>query len=117
MWHNACASKILLFHSLVLFVVPLPSDTEVCCPSPSVSDAITDIQKADVEELAGDLAESVTHVAEDVGEIVTNVFVEEIDFEVLSVYMATQGHPEEEKKTEDVVNVEEAVKVKSSETK
>ena len=84
---------------------------------PSVSDAITDIQKADVEELAGDLAESVTHVAEDVGEIVTNVFVEEIDFEVLSVYMATQGHPEEEKKTEDVVNVEEAVKVKSSETK
>ena len=56
-------------------------------------------------------------MAEDVGEIVTNVFVEEIDFEVLSVYMATQGHPEEEKKTEDVVNVEEAVKVKSSEAK
>jgi len=102
MWHNACASKILIFHSLVLFV----------CPSLSVSDAITDIQKADVEELAGDLAESVTHVAEDVGEIVTNVFVEEIDFEVLSVYMATQGHVEEEKKTEDVVEVEEKVKVK-----
>jgi len=93
---------ILSLHSLVLFV----------CPSPSVSDAITDIQKADVEELAGDLTESVTNVAEDVGEIVTNVFVEEIDFDVLSVYMATQGHPVEEAKSEHVVEVEEKVKVK-----
>jgi len=69
---------------------------------------MTNIQEADADEIARDLAESVTHVAEvaeGVGEIVTNVFVEEIDFDILSVYMASEGH------VEDVVQAEEKVKM------